>query len=254
MTQAERIAEKKSELDKLRPLSERTLKMLAGWYDVELTYTSNALEGNTLTRVETAIVLEKGFTVSGKPLRDHMEAAGHKDALDYVRALATSREPVRELDVRNIHRLILQRVDPDEAGRYSRYQRTISGSSLVLPSPAEVSARMGDLARWLESAPRTPEAAFDAHEKLVTIHPFSDGNGRTSRLLMNLLLFREGYPPVVIEPEQRTEYINSLESAQLRDDRASYHRFMVARLERSLDHYLQILRKGLELPPEPAEP
>ncbi|MBE7157641.1 MAG: Fic family protein [Rhodospirillales bacterium] len=247
MTEDERIAGKKAELDALRPVSGPSLKALDAWYDVELTYTSNALEGNTLTRSETAIVLEKGFTVSGKPLKDHLEAIGHRDALAYVRELGTDHEgPVREADVRNMDRLVLQKIDPDEAGRYSKHGRVISGSSLVLPSPAEIPSRMGDFTRWLGTAPRTPEAAFDAHEGLVTIHPFSDGNGRTARLLMNLLLLKTGYPPVVIRPEDRPAYHDSLEAVQIRDDRSAYHRFMKVRLESALDHHLEILKRGLD--------
>jgi len=241
---AQRIQDKKAELDALRPIAGRSLVELDKWYDVELTYTSNAIEGNTLTRNETAIILEKGITVSGKPLKDHLEVTGHQAALTYVRELATTAEPVREADIRNIHRLVLQKVEPDEAGRYSQHQRSIAGSFLILPSPAEIPARMGDFARWLEAAPRTPEAAFDAHEGLVTIHPFSDGNGRTSRLLMNLLLLKSGYPPVVVRPEDRPAYFDALDATRA-DDRPAYHRFMNIRLEAALDHHLEILHRGI---------
>ena len=243
MNQAERIAAKKAELDSLRPISGRSLAELDNWYDVELTYTSNAIEGNTLTRNETAIILEKGITVSGKPLKDHLEATGHRDALTYVRVLAAAGEPVREVDIRNIHHLVLQKIEPEEAGRYSRHNRVIAGSSLVLPSPAEIPALMGDFARGLETAPSTPEAAFDAHEGLVTIHPFSDGNGRTSRLLMNLLLLKAGFPPVVIRPEDRPAYFDALDATRA-GNRPDYHHFMNARLKTALDHYLQILQRG----------
>lgn len=250
MTQAERIAEKKAKLDALRPVSGRSLAALDAWYDVELTYTSNALEGNTLTRNETAIILEKGITVSGKPLKDHLEATGHRDALAYVRELVHEGQPVREIDIRNIHRLVLQKVEPEEAGRYSDHQRVIAGSSLVLPSPAEIPSRMGDLSRWLEKAPLTPETAFDAHEGLVTIHPFSDGNGRTARLLMNLLLLKGGYPPLVIRPEDRPAYFDALDATRS-GDRPAYHRFMNARLETSLDHHLELLHRGLDTSRKP---
>jgi len=238
----ERIAAKKAELEKLRPLSPETVAALDAWYDVELTYTSNAIEGNTLTRNETAIILEKGITVSGKPLKDHLEAAGHGEALAYVRELATTVTPVSESDIRNIHRLVLQKVDPEEAGRYSRHQRMIAGSSMVLPSPAEIPALMGDFDRWLKAAPPTPETAFDAHEKLVTIHPFSDGNGRTARLLMNLLLLRQRYPAVVVRPEDRPQYFDALDAARS-GNAVEYYDFMNLRLEQALDYHLQILRR-----------
>src|SRR6476620_4878619 len=123
-----RIAARKAELDQLRPAAAKSLAALSSWYDVELTYTSNAIEGNTLTRMETALVLERGvegLTISGKPLKDHLEAVGHHDALGYVRALAGTAEPVREVDVRAIHRLLMERLEPAEAGRYSDHERFI---------------------------------------------------------------------------------------------------------------------------------
>src|SRR5947209_13650910 len=115
-SESDRLRARKQRLDRLRPLSPKSLEALAAWYDVELTYSSNAIEGNTLTRSETAIVLEKGITISGKPLKDHLETIGHRDALTFVRTLATAGERVREIDVREIHRLIMARIDPEEAG------------------------------------------------------------------------------------------------------------------------------------------
>ena len=242
----DQVAEKKAELDELRPLTRDGLAILARWYDVELTYTSNAIEGNTLTRSETALVLEKGMTVSGKSLRDHLEAVGHKDALDYVHTLARRDEEIREMEIRRIHTLVVGRNDPEHAGSYSQHQRMISGSPLLLPTPAEIGPLMSDFGRWLSKAPSSAETAFDAHERLVTIHPFTDGNGRTARLLMNLVLFKAGYPPVVLGPEQRLDYINGLEALQLRKDPEPYRRFMTARLHASLDHHLTVLRQGLK--------
>src|SRR5712691_4981172 len=239
-----RLHDRKRRLDRLRPLSPKSLEALAAWYDVELTYSSNAIEGNTLTRSETAIVLEKGITIGGKPLKDHLEALGHRDALHFIRNLAASGERIREIDIREIQRLILERVDADEAGRYSRHQRTLAGSPLVLPSPAEIPTLMGDFVAWLATTPVGPDTAFTAHARLVAIHPFSDGNGRTVRLLMNLLLMQAGYPPVVIGPEHRTAYIDALQALQLRDDAEPYDRFMAERLEASLDHHLAMLERA----------
>jgi Fic family protein len=239
--EGDRLREQKQRLDRLRPLSPQSLAALAAWYDVELTYSSNAIEGNTLSRSETAIVLEKGITIGGKPLKDHLEALGHRDALHLVRALASAGERVREIDIREIHRLIQTRVDSEEAGRYSRHQRMIAGSPLVLPTPAEIPALMGDFVAWLAAAPVGYETAFEAHARLVAIHPFSDGNGRTARLVMNLVLMRAGYPPVVIGPEHRVAYIDALQALQLRNDPNPYQRFMAERLEASLDHHLAML-------------
>ena len=241
----DRIASKKAELDKLRPLSRKSLDALSSWYDVEITYTSNAIEGNTLTRSETAILLEKGITVNGKPFKDHAEAIGHKEALSYMRSLAAAPQGsgplVREGDIRELHRLVIGRADPEEAGRYSQHARAIAGSMVRLPSPAEIGPLMGDFARSLESAQPTPQTAFDAHLRLVSIHPFSDGNGRTARLLMNLVLLKGGYPPVVIAPEHRADYIESLETHHTARDSLPFMQFMTDRLENSFDRHLDTL-------------
>ncbi len=237
----ELVAAKRAKLYGLRPLAPGTISALDAWYDVELTYTSNALEGNTLTRSETAIVLEKGITVSGKPLKDHLEATGHRDALRYMRELAKVNESLLESDIRNLHRLIVGAIDPEEAGKYSSHERTITGSSIVLPGPHEIPALMQELVAELNITPDTPEKAFNAHERLVSIHPFSDGNGRTARLLMNLLLLRQGFPPLAILPEDRRTYHDRLEAFRLRNEREEYHEFLYQRLLTSLERTLAVL-------------
>ena len=222
-----------------------SLDALSAWYDVELTYTSNAIEGNTLTRSETALVLEKGITVRGKPLRDHMEAIDHREALDYVRRLAARDEPLREGDVRDLHRLVLARSLPDEAGRYSNHQRAVAGSTTTFPSPAEIGPLMAEFGAWLTATTSAYEEAFEAHYRLVTIHPFSDGNGRTARLLMNLLLLRGGYPPVAIGPEERPDYLDTLERRQTAGSTTLYDRFMAGRLMTSLRHHVEHAERAL---------
>lgn len=238
------IRDRLARLAALRPLSARARKALDDWYDVELTYTSNAIEGSTLTRLETAIVLEKGLTVSGKPLKDHLDALGHRDALHFMRVLAARDEPIREADLREIHRLVLGRSDPEEAGAYSRHQRLIAGLPMVLPTPAEIPAMMGDFAAWLAAAPSDPATAFEAHYRLVTIHPFSDGNGRTARILMNLILVRAGAVPVTIGPEQRLAYLEALQARQLKGDGKPWRRFTSARLLAALDEVLAHIGSG----------
>lgn len=240
----DRINEKKQKLDILRPFSGEVLKNLEDWYDVELTYTSNALEGNTLTRSETAIVLEKGITVRGKSLKDHEEAVDHFDALQFVRGLVGDPRPITEADVRDIHHLVVVRTHNGEAGQYSIHERRIAGSKVKLASPEQIPSLMGEFGQWLSKTKPTPENAIDAHLRLVTIHPFSDGNGRTSRLLMNLELMRGGYPPIIIHPDQRPDYIDSLEQAQLTGNKSAFEGFLLARLEASLDEYLSFLQGG----------
>jgi Fic family protein len=246
-TLIQQIAAKKAELDRLRPLAPHGLDNLNRSYDIELTYTSNAIEGNTLTAAETRMVIEHGITIGGKPLKDHLEAVDHFEALRYVRDLARQRVPLRETDIRNLHRLVMQRSDPDMAGRYAsqgRYVETDSGRH-HFPSPAEVPPLMGDFAKWLGAASATPQTAFAAHRRLVEIHPFDDGNGRTARLLMNLFLLRGGYPPVAVRPQDRPAYIDALQRAQGGRGSEPLEKLLYERLDATLEESLTALREAL---------
>jgi len=237
------IAAKKRRLDALRPLPLQALAKLEHYYDIELTYTSNAIEGNTLSPLETTLVIEQGVTVGGKPLKDHLEALDHYDAIRYARELARQEPPLTESDVRNLHRLVTQRSAPEIAGRYAdlaRYVRTDTGRH-SFPSPVEVPSLMSDFAGWLATAPVTPIAAFTAHLRLVAIHPFNDGNGRTARLLMNLILIRAGYPPVAVRPADRLEYIRSLQQEQAGHGVESFNTLFYRRLDATLEEYLSAL-------------
>jgi len=242
------IEEKKAQLDRLRPLSSAALAQLQKYYDVELTYTSNAIEGNTLTHRETAEVIEHGITVGGKSLREHLEAVDHYDALLWVRDLASRAEPVSEDTVRELHRRVVARSEPRIAGVYSTLPRRIAGSPVIFPNPASVPALMKGFGAWLKDAPPTPATAFEAHFRLTAIHPFGDGNGRTARLLMNLLLIRGGYPPVAVRPEDRKPYLDSLERASLADDLVPYQTFMHERLDSTLAEYLSASQAALPQP------
>ena len=237
------IAAKKGQLHGLRPLNPEAVRKLEHYYDIEITYTSNAIEGNTLSPVETTLVIEQGITIGGKPLKDHLEVLDHYDAIRYVRELAREPERVTESDVRNLHRLVMQRSWPDVAGRYAdlaRYVRTESGRH-QFPSPAQIPALMGDFAAWLRVTDDTAETAFLAHRRLVEIHPFNDGNGRTARLLMNLILIRAGYPPIAVRPEDRASYIRALQDSQAGHGNESFDRLLYQRLEATLDDYLSVL-------------
>lgn len=243
MVLEESVAAKKAQLDGLRPLPAEALSNLEHYYDLEITYTSNAIEGNSLGPVETTLVIEKGITISGKPLKDHLEALDHYDAMRYVRELARESTPFTESDVRNLHRLVMQRSRPDIAGQYAdlaRYVRTETGR-YDFPSPAEIPALMGDFANWLQFAPLTPATAFTAHRRLVDVHPFNDGNGRIARLAMNLVLIRAGYPPVAVRPEDRQGYIAALQISQVGGGHEVFDGLLFQRLDNTLADYLRVL-------------
>ena len=239
------VLAKKAELDRLRPGG--GLSNLEHSHDLELTYTSNAIEGNTLSAAETTLVIEQGITIGGKPLKDHLEAIDHYEAIRYVRELAKRTVPLAEMDVRNLHRLVVQRSRADIAGRYAdqgRYVLTETGRH-GFPSPAEIPALMDDLARWLAGTAATPQTAFDAHRRLVDIHPFDDGNGRTARLLMNLILIRGCYPPVAVRPEDRPAYVGALQQAQAGKGTEAFDLLLYRRLDATLEEYLRASKQAL---------
>lgn len=241
----EQITHKKERLDKRRPLSSSLLRKLEEYFDVEWTYHSNAIEGNTLTRRETQLILQHGLTVGGKPLVEHLEAINHKYAIDFVEMLAEADTPIMEHTLRQIHTLILRTIDDEEAGRYRRGQVRITGTEYVPPEAASVPALMQEFIAWLTSADaatRHPvETAALAHFQLVHIHPFVDGNGRTARLLMNLCLMRAGYPPAVIRNEDRAAYYTALDEAHA-GETEDFVILVADAVERSLDIYLDAVR------------
>jgi Fic family protein len=229
----------------MRPLATVALAQLRKAYDVELTYTSNAIEGNTLTLRETAEVIEHGLTVGGKPLRDHLEAVDHYHALQWMREVADAARPLDEGVVQELHRRIFARSQSEIAGRYSQFPLRIAGSPVIVPNPAKIPRIMEMFGAWLGSAPVDPETAFVAHYRLTAIHPFGDGNGRTARLLMNLMLIRGGYAPVAVRPQDRGVYLDALERGSLTDDWISFQVFMHERLEATLADYLDAAREAL---------
>jgi len=242
------IAAKKERLDAMRPVSRDALLALQKAYDVDLTYTSNAIEGNTLTLRETAELIEHGITVGGKPLRDHLEAVDHYNAVLWMRELAAKTTPIDESTVRELHRRIVFRSQPEIGGIYSNLPRRVAGSPVVFPNAVKIPGLMKEYGEWLAKAAPEPPASFDAHFRLVSIHPFTDGNGRTARLLMNLLLLRGGYPPVAVRPEDRKTYLDTLEHASIREDLKPLRTFMYQRLDATLGEYLSALQEAL--PPE----
>jgi Fic family protein len=200
----------KAELDTLRPLDSDLLENLREVYTVRLTYNSNAIEGNTLTESETQIVLEKGITIGGKPLRDHLEAINHAEAIGFIRDLATTNTPITPWEIRQTHSLICK--GERQAGAYRTVNVMAAGANYRYPDAIKIPDLMAELGDWLaHAAPSHPvEIATEIHARLVTIHPFTDGNGRTARLLMNLHLLRTGYPIAIIPAADRSAYIEAV--------------------------------------------
>jgi Fic family protein len=240
-----RLEQKKAQLDAARPLPSGVVAKLKEYFDVEWTYHSNAIEGSTLTLAETRLVLLDGLTVGGKSLREHLEAINHKYAIDFVEALAAKAKPITEHNIRQIHALILRSIDDENAGACRKGQVYITGSTYVPPTAIEVSPLMRELVAWINSAEATDlhpaERAALAHFRLVHIHPFVDGNGRTARLLMNLILICEGYPPAVIRRERRLEYYDMLGRAH-EGDADPFLALVAEETERSLDVWLGMVR------------
>lgn len=236
------ISKKKARLDQLRPFPPELVRNLEAWFQVELTYTSNALEGNTLSRKETAAVVEKGLTVGGKTLVEHLEATNHAKALKkllHLSQIPTAR--LREMDVLELHETVLRGIDDANAGHYRTIPVRISGSSVIFPNSVKIPDLMGAFIKWIVSNDELHpvELAAEAHYQLVTIHPFADGNGRTARLLMNLILMQNGYPPAIIRTRDRLRYIGGLEQAQLGGSKENYSQVIFASVGRSLDIYLK---------------
>lgn len=240
-----RIVEKKQRLDRHRPLSPSLLNRLRKEFMVEYTFDSNAIEGSTLTLHETRMVIEEGLTVQGRLLRDILAARNHPEAIEYVEGLAKAGGSLTEVDVLTLHRLIMEGVD-EGAGRYREAGVRIAGAVFSLPKSTEVSAMMRSLLDWLdrnleELSPVELAAVF--HHRFVSIHPFAEGNGRTARLLMNLILMRNSYAFIVsVSRQDRDKYIRALREA----DQGSLNDFVnyVARCaERTLDIYLNTIEE-----------
>lgn len=202
----------KQEIDQHRPLKGQALKQLREYFRIGLTWTSNALEGNSLTETETKVVIEDGITFGGKPLRDHYEAIGHAEAFDHLQTLV-KRPVIAEKDILALHRLFYYRIDSANSGRYRKQNVIVTGTATVFPAPSELKGRM---AAFVAEMPRLKaekhpiEFAAMLHNRLVSIHPFTDGNGRAARLLMNLALLQAGYPVTIIPPVLRANYLTTI--------------------------------------------
>ena len=232
----------KKELDSKRPIPKETLKSLRESINLEWTYNSNGIEGNTLTLRETQVVLE-GITVGGKSIKEHLEAINHEKAILFLDDLVKDNEPISEWNIKNIHQLILKDIDNENAGRYRKENVTIKGATHIPPDYLKVPELMEKLIltynTWSEYHPIIQAALL--HGELVKIHPFVDGNGRTSRLLMNLVLMNNGYNPVIIKKESRLKYYEALDKAHTTGDYTDFVKLVTEAEKEILDRYLEVL-------------
>ncbi|RYU93108.1 Fic family protein [Emticicia agri] len=238
------IEQLKAELDKFRSLDNDSIRDALA---IEYTYESNRIEGNTLTLRETDLVINKGLTIGGKSMREHLEAINHKDAIDYIKEIAQSHIDLSERVIKDIHALILRGIDKENAGTYRKLPVMISGASHIPPQPYLLEKLMEEYFEFYEASKYTLHPvilAAEMHERLVSIHPFIDGNGRTSRLVMNLLLVRNGYPITNIkgDTQSRLQYYEALETVQMEENKNSFIEFIAVEVKKSLEHYLKLLR------------
>ena len=247
----ERLDAKKRQLDTLRPLPVAAVNRLKEQILVEWIYNSNAIEGSTITLHETKLILETGLTIGGKSLREHFEVINHRDAIEYVEGLAKADDPIAPFHVCQIHKLVLTRIEDDSAGNYRTIQVRIAGAAHTPPEAWLVPQQMDEWGGWLSqnSDLHPVELAAQAHHRLAAIHPFVDGNGRTARLVMNLLLMRQGYPPTVILRTNRQQYYRVLAEADAGKP-APLVNFVGRAMERSLTLYLEACTTQLA-PPKP---
>ncbi|MEG1749987.1 MAG: Fic family protein, partial [Tannerellaceae bacterium] len=209
----------KEQLSTLRPLPEEALKKIQDALDIEYTYESNRIEGNTLTLQETALVVNEGVTISGKSMREHLEAINHTEAINYIKDIAKQDIEISQRTIKEIHALILHGIDRENAGRYRTVPVMISGSTHMPPQPYLIEKQMEDFMirfKQMEKEKVHPVlVAAYLHDELVRIHPFIDGNGRTSRLLMNLYLLRNGYIIITLKGgnNEKVSYYMALEKS-----------------------------------------
>ncbi len=236
----DRILEKKRRLDAHRPLTSSTVRKVQREMEVEYIFNSNAIEGNTIKLRETQLILERGLTIQGKSLREHLEVRNHPRAMKYLEKM--TRRALREQDILVIHQIIMKGID-DEAGRFRTTEVRVAGAAFIPPPAYKIPHIIEELIDWYNRDPdelRPIELAAILHHRFVWIHPFHDGNGRVARLLMNLEFIRNGYPIAVILNVDRSKYYGTLKRAD-NGDPTSYVNFVASAVERSLDLYLRAL-------------
>lgn len=238
------IEGKKNELDKIRPLPNVIVNKLKEQFYLEWTYNSNAIEGNTLSLQETDLVLRQGITIGNKSLREHFEVINHKEGIDFIEKIIKKKTSISLNLIREVHGLILKNIEDEEAGVFRRTNVRITGASHLPPSAVKVHNLIEELIEWYYQNYKSitiPEVAAWFHYKLVYIHPFIDGNGRTARLFMNLILMQAGYPPAVILHLDRKKYYRVLRQAD-NGNPSEFLDFVGRSIERSLIIYLNSIK------------
>ena len=236
----------KAKIDAYRPLDENILKQIKAYFKISFTYTSNALEGNSLSLNETKIIIEDGITIGGKSVKDHLEVIGNSNAYDLLFDIANRNVPISEDIIFELHKMLYSNIDKKNAGKYRDCNVLITGSEFELPKFNIVPQLMTEFVQNIEinkGEMHPIEFAAWLHEKLVSIHPFIDGNGRTARLLMNLALLNAGYNIITIPPVVRNDYITGLQDAQLKNNIVPFTNFISEMVLESQKEYLKIIER-----------
>jgi len=232
----------KTKIDGHRPMNSHMVKQLREYFRIGMTYSSNSLEGNSLTETETKIVIEDGITIGGKPVKDHLEVLGHSEAYDLLFRLSGHSE-IMETNIRELHRLFYYRIDASRAGKYRKKKVIITGTDFTPPAPKRIPDLMASFVDGIpddRSKHHPVEFAAILHGKLVTVHPFIDGNGRVARLLMNLGLLQAGYPVTIIHPVLRREYLDNLNKIH-KGDLRPFNKFIAGCCHESAKEYFRLL-------------
>ncbi|OGC16838.1 cell filamentation protein Fic, partial [candidate division WOR-1 bacterium RIFOXYA12_FULL_36_13] len=240
-----RIEEKLKKLNKFRPLPASFVKKLQQQFEIEMTYNSNGIEGNSLNLKETFLVINEGITIKGKPLKDHLEAKNHYEALEYLTGLVShdKRQTISEMLIRSLHQLVVHDTEKEWAGKYRDGNVIIGGADHTPPDALQISGKMKDVIDWVRKNQKKIhpiELAALLHHKIVHIHPFFDGNGRTARLVMNILIMQRGYPLAIVLKNDRKKYYRVLSRAD-KGDYLPLVRFIAQNVERSLNIYLKAI-------------
>ena len=251
----DKIHQKQEQLDNLRPLSDAQVKNLKNVYDIQLTYNSNAIEGSTLTYSETKLILNEGITIGGKSMNEHLEAINHQEAISFIEELANiNTKEITLTDIKNIHHLVLKGIDNKNAGVYRTQNVGVAkgdGEIHSFTQPLKIEEKMNEFIVWLHSQTIEEPMLLAAlvHLKFVSIHPFIDGNGRTARLLMNLILLQNGYPQAIIKVANRAEYIQAVEKYQQSSNNEynDFYKVILKSVNDSLDLYSKIVIDDIQV-------